>query len=81
MRNYVARRILLTIPTVLLMTILIFVIMRLIPGDAALMMAAGDPDEPGDMRYYEDLKEQLGLDRPFIVQFGDWARPTDGDGR
>jgi peptide/nickel transport system permease protein len=72
MRNYIIRRIGLTIPTAMLVTIIIFVIIRFIPGDAALLMAAGDPEERGSLEYYEDLKERMGLNKPGYVQFGDW---------
>ena len=72
MRQYVTRRVGYTIPTALIVAIIVFVIMRLIPGDAALLMAAGDPEERSSLEYYEQIRERLGLDRPAYVQFVDW---------
>ena len=72
MGKYLVRRLLYEIPTALLATIIVFMVMRVIPGDAALLIAAGDPEERGNMKYYAELKERLGLDQPVYVQFGDW---------
>jgi peptide/nickel transport system permease protein len=46
--------------------------MRMIPGDAALLMAVGGEGATGNLQVYETLKHQLGLDRPLYVQFVDW---------
>jgi peptide/nickel transport system permease protein len=72
MRKYVARRVLFTIPTALIVAIIVFAVMRLIPGDAALLMSAGDAEQRSNIQRYEELKQRLGLDRPFYEQFGDW---------
>ena len=72
MRAYVIRRILLLIPTFLLLSMLVFLSVRFIPGDAvdALMaqmqwMGGGDIDHAAFQR-------MLGLDRPIYVQYGRW---------
>ena len=72
MRAYVIRRILLLIPTFLLLSILVFLSVRFIPGDAvdALMaqmqwMGGGDIDHAA-------FERMLGLDRPIYVQYGRW---------
>ena len=72
MRAYIIRRLLLVIPTVFILTILVFCSLRFIPGDAidAIMsrmdwMAAGDFDR-------ERLLHMLGLDVPVHVQYGRW---------
>lgn len=70
---YLIRRVLYAIPTALLAMVIVFVVMRAIPGDAALLIAAGDPEERGNLKYYEELKARMGLDRPMYVQFGDWV--------
>ncbi len=72
MRQYILRRVLYAIPTALVVTIIVFLVMRAIPGDAALLMAAGDPEERGNLQYYAELKAQMGLDRPLHVQFAGW---------
>ena len=72
MRQYLARRMIFTAPAIFMVAVLIFVIMRLIPGDAALLMAAGDEEVRANYEIYESLRHELGLDRSVIIQFGDW---------
>lgn len=71
--KYLARRLLYAIPTALLATVIVFLVMRVLPGDAALLIAAGDPEERGNLKYYEELKARMGLDQPIYVQFGGWV--------
>jgi peptide/nickel transport system permease protein len=73
MREYITRRVLYAIPTLFLVLVLIFVIMRLIPGDAATLMAMEDEETKANPEMYEDLRRSLGIDRPIYVQFGDWV--------
>src|SRR5437870_8795961 len=73
MREYILRRIALAVPTAFLVGAMIFVVMRLIPGDAALLMAVGGEDVQSNMELYEQLKHDMGLDRPIYIQFGDWV--------
>jgi peptide/nickel transport system permease protein len=73
MRNYILRRLLYVIPTVFLTALLIFLVMRIIPGDAALLMSVGGEGVSSNLELYETLKHQLGLDRPLYIQFGDWV--------
>jgi peptide/nickel transport system permease protein len=76
MLAYVVRRLLLAIPTLFLTMVLVFVLMRLIPGDAATM-AVGDLQ---DAQAIAQVRESLGLDRSYVVQFGLWfGRVTRGD--
>lgn len=74
MRAYIIKRLLLVIPTVLLTTMLIFVGVRLIPGDIIdLMVGTGDMYAGFDLevnRAY--IEERLGLDVPVYVQYGRW---------
>ena len=72
MRQYLARRMIFTAPAIFMVAVLIFVIMRLIPGDAALLMAAGDEEVRANYEIYESLRHELGLDRSVVIQFGDW---------
>ncbi|MFQ6029867.1 MAG: ABC transporter permease [Dehalococcoidia bacterium] len=72
MGQYTAKRIGLFIPTVLLVTIVVFVVMRLIPGDPALAILE---EEGGGQYTQEDLarvRHELGTDRPLVVQYFDW---------
>jgi peptide/nickel transport system permease protein len=71
MRAYVAKRLLLVIPTLLGVASLVFVIMRVIPGDVALLILGGDAGQI-DQQQLVAMRHQLGLDQPIIVQFGQW---------
>ncbi len=71
MYNYIIKRILLMIPTLLGAAILVFFLLRLIPGDVCELRLAGtglyaDPAE------IELCQEKLGLNQPMIVQFFDF---------
>jgi peptide/nickel transport system permease protein len=71
--NYIIRRLLLMVPTILGASILIFGIMRILPGDVALMiLQAEDPNAQVDAQAYEQLKQELGLNKPLAVQYVDW---------
>jgi peptide/nickel transport system permease protein len=72
MWQYILKRVLLMIPTLFGAALLVFLIMNIIPGDIALLIIGGD--QGGDINPQElaKLREQLGLDRPFFVQFFSW---------
>ncbi|MFN8558137.1 MAG: ABC transporter permease [Dehalococcoidia bacterium] len=70
MTAYIFRRVLLMIPAILLVTIFVFAIMRAIPGDPASVQL-GDDATLEDVRA---LKEQLGLDKPFLTQYVVWLQ-------
>ena len=73
MRAYTLKRLLLFLPTVAIVTVLVFLVMWLVPGDAATMILAGAQGEGGFTQEAVDkLRTQLGLDRPVYVQYGDW---------
>ena len=65
---YVARRLVWTIPTLLLVGLLVFVLMRLVPGDPALLIL-GDSATPEALAA---MRAQFGLDRPLHQQFIIW---------
>ncbi len=73
MRTYIIRRLLLIIPTALIVTIIVFFTFRLIPGDIVDLMAAlqiSQGSGSGDQR--EALRRELGLDLPIHIQYGRW---------
>jgi peptide/nickel transport system permease protein len=73
---YIFRRLLLTIPTLLLVSIIVFGLIRLIPGDPAEVMMGPDAD-PASIT---SLHHQMGLDAPLPVQFFAWVgRVLHGD--
>jgi len=72
MRTYLAKRLLLIVPTLLGVASLVFVIMRVIPGDVALLIIGGDAGHV-DPKQLSAMRQQLGLDQPLPVQFGTWV--------
>ena len=72
MRQYAMKRIGLIIPTVLLVTIIVFAVMRLIPGDPALVILS-EGDASFTQGELEALRHELGTDRPIVVQYLDWV--------
>lgn len=72
MRAYLAKRLLLVIPTLLGVASVVFLIMRVIPGDVALLILGGDDGGRIDRAQLAAMHRQLGLDQPLVVQFGHW---------
>ena len=69
MLNFLARRLLSTLPVLLIVAVLVFLMLRLTPGDPAAVLA-------GDAASTEQIaliRSSLGLDRSIPVQFGIWA--------
>src|SRR5919109_1237398 len=82
MRTYVLRRLLLFVPTLLGASLLIFVLMRLVPGDIAeiLVYQTGSESSAVQKRQIEQIRRELGLDRPVITQYVAWlAGAVRGD--
>jgi peptide/nickel transport system permease protein len=69
MLAYVVRRILATIPVMAVVALFVFSLLYIAPGDPAAVIA-GDQATPADV---ERIRQSLGLDRPFLVQFGEWV--------
>ena len=73
MQTYILKRILLFIPTMFLVTVMVFLLMRLIPGDPALAYLVGDEGEGSfTQEQLAELRAELGTDRSLIVQYGTW---------
>jgi peptide/nickel transport system permease protein len=71
MQKYVIRRLLLAIPVLVLSSLIVFGLMRVMPGDAlvALMGESGNVGE----RELKKLRKDLGLDRPYHEQYLIWV--------
>jgi peptide/nickel transport system permease protein len=69
MLNYVLRRILATIPVMAVVALFVFSLLYIAPGDPAAVIA-GDQASPADV---ERIRASLGLDRPFLIRFGEWG--------
>lgn len=76
MTQYIVKRMLLLVPTAILATMLVFTIMWVIPGDAAFAILVGDEGTFVDPKKLAELRQELGLDRPLYVQYGDWLWNT-----
>ena len=74
MRTYVLRRLVLFVPTLLGVSILIFVLMRLVPGDIAeiLVYQSGSESSAIQQKQIRQIRQELGLDRPVVVQYLAW---------
>ena len=72
MRTYLTKRLLLMIPTLFGVAAVVFVIMRVIPGDVTLLILGGDQTGRIDPQQLAAMRQQLGLDQPVAVQFGQW---------
>ncbi|HEY67054.1 MAG: hypothetical protein DRI79_01610 [Chloroflexi bacterium] len=70
LRAYIITRILLTIPMVLILLILVFILLRVMPGDP--IKAAMRPGVPPE--YLDQIRHAQGLDRPLVINMrGSWA--------
>ncbi|HJV54576.1 MAG TPA: ABC transporter permease [Methylomirabilota bacterium] len=72
MRTYLAKRLLLIVPTLFGVAAVVFLIMRVIPGDVTLLILGGDQTGRIDPQQLAAMRHQLGLDQPIAVQFGTW---------
>ncbi len=68
MVSYILRRVLATLPVMAIVALFVFSLLYIAPGDPAAVIA-GDQASPADV---ERIRQSLGLDRPFLVQFGTW---------
>jgi peptide/nickel transport system permease protein len=71
MQAYIARRLLALIPTLVFASLIVFIIVRLVPGSVIDMMLAQN-DVGADKLTRDQLVSALGLDRPLIVQYWHW---------
>ncbi len=69
MFNFIARRVLATVPVLLIVAVLVFLLLRLTPGDPAAILAG----DAANTEQIARIRESLGLDRPILAQFGIWA--------
>ena len=79
MGKYVLRRLLLLVPTLIGMSLLIFIMLRLLPGDVVDLMTGGDIAASAEAK--QQLRESLGLNDPLPVQYlrsgrAGWCRAT-----
>lgn len=70
MLQHVIRKVLMVIPLLILISIILFILISMLPGDAVLSMIG----DTGDIAYIEQLRSQIGLDKPLYQQYFDWIR-------
>src|SRR6266567_6581256 len=68
MLSYIIRRILATVPVMVVVALFVFSLLYIAPGDPAAIIA-GDQATPDDVAR---IRMSLGLDRPFLIRFGEW---------
>ena len=66
--TYALKRLLLALPTLLLVAVAVFALLRLVPGDPAQLMLG----DAADAQQLAQLRQQMGLDQPMPVQFATW---------
>lgn len=76
---YFIRRVLQFIPTIIGVTLIVFVLLNVLPGNAALT-ALAESDRGLDAKYVEDMKKSWGLDKPLHARYLDYVlKLTQGD--
>lgn len=77
MGSFLGRRLIAVVPLVLIVTVLVFSLILLLPGDAAVALVGLDNASEQNLAA---IRERLGLDRPLWVQYGRWlGRVARGD--
>lgn len=69
MVRFILTRLASAVPTLILVSVAVFVMMRFIPGDPAALML-GDLAKPGQV---EAMRRQMGLDQPLVMQYLIWV--------
>lgn len=74
MKTYIIKRSFLFVPTLIIVTVLVFAILRVVPGDPAVLILGG---EEGDDDYTQEqldaLRAKLGTDKPIYIQYIRWV--------
>jgi peptide/nickel transport system permease protein len=66
--SFIARRLLATVPVLLIVAVLVFLILRLAPGDPAAILAG----DAANTEQIARIRADLGLEKPLVAQFGIW---------
>ena len=74
MQYYIIRRVLLFFPTIVVLSLLVFLFLRIIPGDPAELILTGGPGASGTFSQedLDNLKRRLGTDRSLPAEYGTW---------
>ena len=74
MQHYVVRRLLLAVPTLLALSVVIFVMLRIVPGDPVDVYVTIAQVGRVDDAEREKIRKKLGLDRHISIQYGVWLK-------
>jgi peptide/nickel transport system permease protein len=72
MTTFIIRRLIQSVIVFFLITLLVFMVMRLLPGDPIYMIISKAASETATEMQLDKLRHEYGLDRPMIVQYFDW---------
>src|SRR5262245_50643398 len=79
MLGYILRRVLILIPMLLFISVIVFQMLRMVPGDP-VMLYLGSPTERISQEFIDHTRHELGLDQPVPVQYVRWlGRTLTGD--
>jgi peptide/nickel transport system permease protein len=70
--RYTAMRLVQLVPMVLVVTMVVFFVMMIVPGDPVMVMLGAVDGAPISQEVYDAMRVRLGLDQPLIVQYGNW---------
>ena len=68
MYKYILKRILMMIPVIIGVSLLVFLVLKMTPGDPARIVAGSEADEAT----VEQIREELGLNKPVLIQYVDY---------
>jgi peptide/nickel transport system permease protein len=71
MSRYLLQRLALVIPTLIGTSLIVFVLLRLLPGDIVDILFGGDPQV--NQQTLDQIRASMGLNKPMIVQYGEWV--------
>ncbi len=71
MSRYLLQRLALVIPTLIGTSLIVFVLLRLLPGDIVDILFGGDPQV--NQQTLDQIRESMGLNKPFLLQYGEWV--------
>ena len=72
MRTYIIKRLLQAIPTLLVISFLIFSLLYITPGDPVLIMLGTSDNQTMTEEEYQAAKHDMGLDRPMLARYGEF---------
>jgi peptide/nickel transport system permease protein len=72
MTTYIIRRLMHAALVIIIVSLLVFLLMRLLPGDPILMYVTSGDLQSISLEEIEHLKHELGMDKPLLFQYFDW---------